>query len=379
MENSRFSTLPRKKVKTGVKKAGKKTDKTGKKTTGNKKATPSTSAVHLATLHPQSHPYPASTQYVPTYAPIPQTQTVVLEETSEQIDFPLYCNILTNVRVVGNRKGKMSGCFVVFLAVISYLVAIVLGLYIMTSCVSTKAKANEIYLAELLTNRTNDISLRVGYFGGCVSVTEAAATYSPDGNSSAQTSTHCVTNMRSKDLDELSEDLWEPLDLASSSTQSDVQSFLSTTLPQAKHLQENVFFFQPPLIHVLLFFVTGIMLLVARTGTSGKKSYKAMLLIAITLSAFSLALALVTVLGSLQGMNALLNSSASGEQRDLGDSLYMSRGKNIQGLQGALVGIVVVFYVMMGALFVQRTPEGGAGYIIQAFQTVGRPLKKRWG
>ncbi|KAJ5422179.1 hypothetical protein N7491_010624 [Penicillium cf. griseofulvum] len=360
MENSRFSTLPRKKVKTGVKKAGKKTDKTGKKTTGNKKATPSTSAVHLATLHPQSHPYPASTQYVPTYAPIPQTQTVVLEETS-------------------NRKGKMSGCFVVFLAVISYLVAIVLGLYIMTSCVSTKAKANEIYLAELLTNRTNDISLRVGYFGGCVSVTEAAATYSPDGNSSAQTSTHCVTNMRSKDLDELSEDLWEPLDLASSSTQSDVQSFLNTTLPQAKHLQENVFFFQPPLIHVLLFFVTGIMLLVARTGTSGKKSYKAMLLIAITLSAFSLALALVTVLGSLQGMNALLNSSASGEQRDLGDSLYMSRGKNIQGLQGALVGIVVVFYVMMGALFVQRTPEGGAGYIIQAFQTVGRPLKKRWG
>ncbi|CAG7941790.1 unnamed protein product [Penicillium nalgiovense] len=272
----------------------------------------------------------------------------------------------------------MSGCCVVILAVISYLVAIVLGLYIMTSCVSTTAKANAIYLAELSTNGTNDISLRVGYFG-CVSVTEAAETYSPDGNPSTQTSTHCVTNMRSKDLDELSEDLWEPLDLASPSTQSDVQSFLNTALPQAKHLQENVFFFQPPLIHVLLFFVTGIMLLVARTGTSGKKSYKAMLLIAITLSAFSLALALVTVLGSLQGMNALLDSSASGEQRDLGDSLYMSRGKNIQGLQGALVGIVVVFYVMMGALFVQRTPEGGTGYIIQAFQTAGRPLKNRWG
>ncbi|KAJ5210813.1 hypothetical protein N7472_000952 [Penicillium cf. griseofulvum] len=335
MENSRFSTLPRKKVKTGVKKAGKKTDKTGKKTTGNKKATPSTSAVHLATLHPQSHPYPASTQQ------------------SKGKNVGMFCRVPGSYILSG---GHRSG-----------------------SCVSTKAKANEIYLAELLTNRTNDISLRVGYFGGCVSVTEAAATYSPDGNSSAQTSTHCVTNMRSKDLDELSEDLWEPLDLASSSTQSDVQSFLNTTLPQAKHLQENVFFFQPPLIHVLLFFVTGIMLLVARTGTSGKKSYKAMLLIAITLSAFSLALALVTVLGSLQGMNALLNSSASGEQRDLGDSLYMSRGKNIQGLQGALVGIVVVFYVMMGALFVQRTPEGGAGYIIQAFQTVGRPLKKRWG
>lgn len=35
----------------------------------------------------------------------------------------------------------------------------------MTSCVSTTAKANEIYLAELSTNGTNDISLRVGYFG----------------------------------------------------------------------------------------------------------------------------------------------------------------------------------------------------------------------
>lgn len=92
MEDSSFSTLSRKKVKTGVKKAGKKTDKTGKKPTGKKKATPSTSAVHLATPHP--HPYPASTQYVPAYAPIPQTQTVLLEKPSEKFDFSLYCNIL---------------------------------------------------------------------------------------------------------------------------------------------------------------------------------------------------------------------------------------------------------------------------------------------
>lgn len=105
-----------------------------------------------------------------------------------------------------------------------------------------------------------------------------------------------------------------------------------------------------------------------------------MLVTAITLSAFSLALALVTVLGSLQGMNALLNTSASGNEKDLGGSLYISRGKAMQGLQGALVGVVAVFYVTMGALFVQRTPEASAGYIIQAFQTVGKPLKRRmWG
>jgi hypothetical protein len=59
--------------------------------------------------------------------------------------------------------------------------------------------------------------------------------------------------------------------------------------------------------------------------------------------------------------------------------LYISRGKNIQAIQGALAGIVVVFYVSMGVLFVQRTPEGAAGYIAHAFQKVGRPLKKGWG
>ncbi|GIJ85590.1 hypothetical protein Asppvi_004449 [Aspergillus pseudoviridinutans] len=353
METSSSSTLPRKKVKTGAKKTGVK--KTGKKTTGKKKPTSSTSQVHLA---PPPHPYPANTQYAPTYAPIPQT--VVLEKPS-------------------NRKGKTSSCLLVCLAVFSYLVAIVLGLYIMTSCVSTTANANEIYLAELSTNGTYDISLRVGYFGGCLSATEAAKVSSPHGNSSAQTSTHCVSNMRRKDLDNLSEDLWEPLALNSSGAQSHVRSFLNTTLPQAKHLQENVFFCEPPLVHVLLFFTSGIMLLVARTGTSRKKSYKAMLVIAITLSAFSLALALVTALGSLQGMNALLNASASGEQRDLGNSLYISRGKIIQAIQGALAGIVAVFYVSMGVLFVQRTPEGAAGYIVHAFQTAGIPLKKRWG
>jgi uncharacterized protein YidB (DUF937 family) len=121
------------------------------------------------------------------------------------------------------------------------------------------------------------------------------------------------------------------------------------------------------------------MLFVARTGTSRKRSYKAMLVTAITLSAFSLALALVTVLGSLQSMNALLNTSASGEQRDLGGSLYISRGKAMQGVQGALVGIVAVFYLTMGVVFVRRTPEGGTGYIIQAFQSAGRPMKKMRG
>ncbi|KAJ5160605.1 uncharacterized protein N7482_007609 [Penicillium canariense] len=353
MENSSSSTLPRKKAKTGVKKAGK---KTGKKTTGKKKPTSSASAVHLP-----MNSLPMGPQYAQTYTPLPQTQTVVFDK-------PI------------NQKRSRSTCPLVFLAVISYLVAIILGLYVMTGCISKTANANEIYLAELSTNETYNISLRVGYFGGCVSVTEVAEASSTNGNSSAKTSTHCVLTMRRKNLVDLSEDLWEPLHLNSSTAQSNVQAFLNTTLPQAKHLQQNVFFCEPPILHLILFFSTGIMLFVARTGTSRKRSYKTMLVTAIALSAFSLALALVTVLGSLQGMNALLNTSSSGEQRDLGDSLYISRGKPMQGVQGALVGIVAVFYLTMGALFVQRTPEGGVGYIIQAFQTAGRPLtRKMWG
>ncbi|EAU36840.1 predicted protein [Aspergillus terreus NIH2624] len=316
MDHPSTSSLPRKKVKAGAKKAGK---KTGKKTTGKKKTTPS---------------------------------------------------------AIGNRKGKGAACLLVLLAVLSYLVALILGLYVMTGCMSTTAQSSNIYLAELSTNTTYDMSLRVGYFGGCVSVTELTEASYTGRNSSTQTSTHCVSNLRRKNLDDLSEDLWEPLKLNSSTIQSSLQTFLNTTLPQAKHLQENVFFCEPPLVHLLLFFVTGIMLFVAITGTSRKRSYRAMLVTAIALSAFSLALALVTVLGSLQSMNALLNTSASGAQRALGDSLYISRGKAMQGVQGALVAIVAVFYLAMGVLFVRRTPEGGAGYIIQAFQNVRGPLKR---
>lgn len=70
--------------KTGVKKTG------VKNTTGKKKATSSTSAVHLAA---PPHPYPVQTQYAPAYAPLPQTQTVFLEKPSKKIDCALYCNI----------------------------------------------------------------------------------------------------------------------------------------------------------------------------------------------------------------------------------------------------------------------------------------------
>lgn len=101
-------------------------------------------------------------------------------------------------------------------------------------------------------------------------------------------------------------------------------------------------------------------------------------MVIVILSAFSLAVALVTVLGSLQGLNALLNSSASKDQRCLNDSLYISRGTTMHAIQEALIGVTALFYVLMGALFVQRTPEG-VGYIIQAIQIVGNPVKRRMG
>jgi hypothetical protein len=82
MDYPSTSSLPRKKAKAGVKKAGK---KTGKKTTGKKKTTPSASAVHLPTHRP---PLP-DTQYAPTYAPIPQRQTVVFEKPGKRVELPL--------------------------------------------------------------------------------------------------------------------------------------------------------------------------------------------------------------------------------------------------------------------------------------------------
>lgn len=124
--------------------------------------------------------------------------------------------------------------------------------------------------------------------------------------------------------------------------------------------------------------MTDLMLFVARTGTPRKKSYRTIIVVIVILSAFSLAVALVTVLGSLQGLNALLNSSASKDQRCLNDSLYISRGTTMHAIQEALIGVTALFYVLMGALFVQRTPEG-VGYIIQAIQIVGNPVKRRMG
>ncbi|KAL4924372.1 uncharacterized protein BDV17DRAFT_295485 [Aspergillus undulatus] len=325
-DSSASSALRKKAKKAGAKK--------GKKTTGKKKKTPSsTSALQLPTPPP-----PAAFRPAPVYAPYPE-QSIYMEKPG----------------------------------------------FILAGCVSTSAQVNDIFLAEWTLNETDDVSLRVGYFGGCVSITEtnppatSASTSTSNSNDNNQTTTHCVSNLRGKDLTDLNDDIIDDLDLDSTAAQATVRGFLNSTLPRAKHVQENIFFFQLPLTHIILSIISGIMLLVARTGVSHKKSFKGVMVLAIVLSGFALALALVTVLGPLSGLNALINNDSGEEERHLGNSLYIKRGKNMHALQAALVSIVGVFYILIGVLFVQWTPDVGVGFIVQAVQAVGRPLKRRRG
>lgn len=99
MEASNPAKIPRKKAKDGVKKTGK---KTGKKTAGKKKPTSSASAVPVATHLSPSHP--VSSQYAPTYTPIPQTQTVVFEKPGKRVDLPYNGYNITTMRLIVLRS-----------------------------------------------------------------------------------------------------------------------------------------------------------------------------------------------------------------------------------------------------------------------------------
>jgi hypothetical protein len=99
MEASNPSTLPRKKAKDGVKKTGK---KTGKKTAGKKKPSSSASAVSVAT--PLSPPHPVGSQYAPTYAPIPQRQTVFLEKSGKRAYSTYNGYNITTIRLIVLRS-----------------------------------------------------------------------------------------------------------------------------------------------------------------------------------------------------------------------------------------------------------------------------------
>jgi hypothetical protein len=201
---------------------------------------------------------------------------------------------------------------------------------------------------------------------------------SSSGNRSSRIATNCLVSLRDQDLADVSESLWEGLDLNSRSTAEYVQDQLNTTLPIVDHLQDDVFHWPVPVLHVALFTLSGATLFAACAGSSRRRAWKGVLVLILALSAFSLALSLATALGTLSSMNAILEGSLSRDELEIGDGLYLSRGITLQAMQTGLVVVVTLFYVFMGVLFAQRTTEGVA--FIQMFQSagVGWREKARW-
>lgn len=159
--------------------------------------------------------------------------------------------------------------------------------------------------------------------------------------------------MRDDDPEDLSEQFSKNLDLVPDA-QDFVQKSLNVTVAQAKHLQQDVFFWEPPVLYIPFFVISGIILFVALMSSSHKRRYKTVLVIATILGAFSLALALVVAIGSLQGLNAVLGGAKSQEEQTLGDGIYISRASLLDQVQAGLAASTALFYVCMGILYARR-------------------------
>jgi hypothetical protein len=190
--------------------------------------------------------------------------------------------------------------------------------------------------------------------------------------------TKCLANLRSIDLDDLSEEFYEDLSLTSEA-QVHAKATLNATLPLLRHLQEDVFLWELPLFHFVLFIISGVMLFTAFAGTSHKRRYRTVLVIAVLTSAFSLSLALVTAIGSLQASNTLLEGAKSKNQRVISADIYLLRAGWLDHLQASLAAVAALFYVSMGVLFARREPEGGKN-IFQNFQWINNGFisTKKW-
>lgn len=162
--------------------------------------------------------------------------------------------------------------------------------------------------------------------------------------------------MRNEDLDDLSEELWEDLKLSTNALNA-VKDSLNATLPLARHLQTDIFLWEPIALHPVFFFISSIMLFVALMSSSYKRRYKAVLYIASVFSAFALAFAFVIAIGSLEALNAIFDGNKSSSQKALGDGITIRRGKNLDYCQSGLVAATALFYVVLGFLFVRRRPE----------------------
>ncbi|KAF3479707.1 uncharacterized protein GIQ15_06683 [Arthroderma uncinatum] len=266
-----------------------------------------------------------------------------------------------------------------FVIVLSFVGALVIAIFVTFGCISTDLGLNHLYYAELRANGTYDVSLRVGYFGGCMSISRApVADAGASGSSSTRRAVYCIKNMHTEAAADLSESFQEHLNVTGDML-AFTNSFLSIAILHVKHLQENVFFYEPVAIQVALLGVSGLMLFAAVGAPSHRRGYKGVVALAIFLATFAIALGLVIAIGSIQAMNAVLGGGRPINEKLFNDSIVISRGSRLDGLQGALAATTTLFYVLIGMLFVRWSSEGEREWGGENFIQVLLPERPVWG
>ncbi|KAF2789725.1 hypothetical protein K505DRAFT_365368 [Melanomma pulvis-pyrius CBS 109.77] len=256
----------------------------------------------------------------------------------------------------GHRKGKSHAIAWTCLSVIPCLTAIVLGIVILINCMTPAL--GSFYLAELHKNDTYDANFQIGYLGGCVSITNVIDGPGIGANDSSDAlQAYCVANMRGFDEDDLSEEFWDDMNLADPALDY-LKDFPNTTIPLTRHLQKDVFNYAALIAHIVLFIVSAIMLAVAAmAGSSIRRSYKSVVFVAVSISAFALALALDTTVCSKRSLNALVNVNKNMEGQALQQPLqdvFLQRAGTLGLIQGFHMALVSIFYAVMGTMFTLR-------------------------
>ncbi|OTA85834.1 hypothetical protein M434DRAFT_400058 [Hypoxylon sp. CO27-5] len=254
------------------------------------------------------------------------------------------------------RSCGARSCLFLLLYVLTFIAAVILGVFTLVGSVSTNTLIKNVYLAELHTNNTYDIHFQVGYFGGCVSMlTSTLPSNAGNSSSSNNSMSYCVLNMRYKNDDDLKEEFWEKLNVTGS-TRTELQDSLNQTVPITKHLQADVFTWDPPVLSYVFFIISSVILLFAMTHSARNPRFGLiLLLVAVIFSSFALALALVATVGSLQAVNALVDGGTSTYAKDLGDGLFIERGNTQQVIQDLFVFFITLFYFIAGVKLVIKS------------------------
>ncbi|KAF9641204.1 hypothetical protein BFW01_g563 [Lasiodiplodia theobromae] len=247
------------------------------------------------------------------------------------------------------KKKASPRHFLGVLAALFYLAAFILGAFTLVGCISPSME--KLYVTELATNDTYAVNLRVGFFGGCLSMTNTTSGPSiSDSGESAHT--QCVTNMRIKDNDDLGDQLLDDWPITSAA-KDELESSLNKTLDLARHLQADVFPASPPTTHVVFLLISGILLFALSTNQSNKRGYKMMLVAGVLMGAFALALGYLASLGALRALNALVDGDWEVEQKGMGaEGVTVQRAGTLWYVQLAQLVLVSAFYVFMGMMFV---------------------------